>query len=170
MQRRTLALVAIGVILAASLGAAILTSRPGTGATGGTNPVRSMDELAASYVATTAYATPTPLVSLQDVGLDVDGPRVVVRTGCNALTFSATIEDSRLVPTGPGMRTEMGCDPALMAQEDLLVAAFTQGVRLERSGPYLAVAWGPETEGHPQYSLGFTDRAWLAGATPAPSD
>lgn len=169
MQRRTVAIAAIAVILLASVAAAIVDSRRGGDGASGTTPVTSMDQLAATYVATSTYATPQPLADLGAIHVSFDGDRVSVSTGCNVLGFTAHLESSRLVQTSAASMTEMGCEPARTAQQDLLAAAFAEGVRLELSGPYLSIHWGPVTNGAAAYSLGLTDQAWLASGTSTPT-
>ena len=114
----------------------------------GSVPVRSVAELGGRWAAVNAVGAPNPLAA--PVELEVDGDRLLVRTGCNTGSGTVSVEDSRLVLDGEGLAvTEMGCDAPRTAQEAWVVDMLGATPRLELSGPYLYVTWGP------------ADRWWL---------
>jgi heat shock protein HslJ len=133
------ALLLVAILAAAAV--VLLRQRDDDNANGSV-PVRSLDDLTGRWSVVNTQGAPRPLVA--PVELEVDGERLAVRTGCNSGGGTASVEDSRLVLDGAGLAvTEMGCDEPRTAQEQWVLEMLRAGPRLERSGPYLYLHWGP---------------------------
>jgi heat shock protein HslJ len=78
------------------------------------------------------------------VQLAFDDGQVTASAGCNLLSGSAALSDGTLQVSGLG-GTEMGCDPALMAQDSWLADFLTSGPAAELSGDVLDL--GSDTSG-----------------------
>lgn len=130
----------------------------------GSVPVRTIESLAGDWYATNAYELPAPLVPGVPVILTVDGQDVTLKTGCNIAGGRAVVRDSRLTVNDMA-RTEMACEPALMAQEEWLTAMLAAHPRLERSGPFLAMHWTADAH---DYSLGLSQEAAVTDAPAGP--
>ena len=114
----------------------------------GSVPVRSVADLGGRWAAVNAVGAPHSLAA--PVELEVDGDRLLARTGCNTGSGTVSVEDSRLALDGPGLAvTEMGCDEPRTTQQAWVLDMLGARPRLELSGPYLYVTWGP------------ADRWWL---------
>ncbi|MGG5260763.1 META domain-containing protein [Phycicoccus avicenniae] len=141
---RPAVLVAAAVVIVLALaGGAVLVQRrlEATGSANGSAPVRDVDELAGRWTPVNVVRSPDPFDGLE---LEVDGDRLLVRTGCNSGGGEVAVEDSRLVLRGDGLAlTEMACvDPSRSAAEQRAVEMLTSRPRMERSGPYLFLHWG----------------------------
>lgn len=137
-----LALVLVTVLAAAAV---VLLRQGGDDNANGSVPVRSLDDLTGRWDVVNTQGAPSPLVA--PVELEVDGDRLSVRTGCNSGGGAASVEDSRLVLDGAGLAvTEMACDEPRNLQERWVLEMLGAEPRLERSGPYLYLHWGPDEE------------------------
>lgn len=135
--------VAVVVVLAVLtlLGVLVVLRGPDRSNANGSVPVDSVDDLEGRWTAVNDTAAPTALAA--PVGFDVDGDRLVVRTGCNTGQGRVRVEDSRLRVEDGGLAvTEMGCDSPRTEQEAWVLDMVGSGPRLERSGPYLYLHWG----------------------------
>lgn len=140
--RTTALVVAVVVVLVVGALVAVLAQRrAGDANANGSVPVRSTDDLAGHWTAVATTGAPAALVA--PVTLEVDGDRLLVRTGCNTGQGTVRVEDSRLQVDGAGLAvTEMGCDSARTAQQEWVLEMVSARPRLERSGPYLYLHWG----------------------------
>ncbi len=130
------------LLVLALVGGWVLTHRD-DGNANGSVPVRSLADLGGRWAAVNTVGAPRELVT--DLGLEVDGDRLLVRTGCNTGSGTIAVEDSRLVLDGAGLAvTEMGCDEPRTTQQGWVLEMLGSTPRLERSGPYLYVHWGAD--------------------------
>lgn len=106
-------------------------------------PVDSLDQIAGSKEAGPAGIFPAPLVDGIPVVITITEDSISLATGCNTISGTARIQDSRLY-TGSLAMTEIGCPPALQAQEKWLLDMLRSQPRLERGGPVLATHWGAD--------------------------
>ena len=77
------------------------------------------------------------------VRLTFDAGRIGINAGCNQMGGSYTVVDGHLKP-GQMMTTEMGCEPALMAQ-DAWVGTFLDGASMTLAGDTLTLKNGDVT-------------------------
>lgn len=135
---------AVALLVLVLVGGAVLVQRrsEATASANGSVRVEDLEELAGRWVAVNAVGAPQPLAA--PVELEVDGDRLLVRTGCNTGSGPVSVEDSRLVLGGAGLAvTEMACvEPERSAQERWVLEMVGTRPRLDRSGPYLYVHWG----------------------------
>lgn len=96
-----------------------------------------------TYLSTsvTVDGEPRPLVDGSRIRLVIDERSVGADAGCNSLGGEYEMDGDRLVVNGLAM-TEMGCDPALMEQEDWLVDLLTAGPVLALDGDRLTLTSG----------------------------
>jgi heat shock protein HslJ len=73
------------------------------------------------------------------VSLKADGA-LTVHTGCNPLDGSVVVDDTTITVNGGLVWTEMGCDPALMDQQELLARLFSATVDYRTSGSSLTLS------------------------------
>jgi heat shock protein HslJ len=64
------------------------------------------------------------------------------QAGCNSMSGSYSIVDSKLVSDGPWAMTEMGCDPALHAQDDWLTTFLGSGPSVSIDGDKIVLTAG----------------------------
>ena len=81
------------------------------------------------------------LVAGTRIRLTFDAGRLSANAGCNTISGNYTIDGNRLVFSGVGM-TEMGCQPALMAQDSWLAAFLGAGPTFALDGNSLALTSG----------------------------
>ncbi|MBM6401722.1 META domain-containing protein [Phycicoccus sonneratiae] len=152
MKRPPALVVVLALVLVAVLGAAaaVLLRQRTDDTANGSVPVRSLEDLTGHWAVVTSVGAPRPLAA--PVELEVDGSRLLVRTGCNSGSGDASVDDSRLVLAGAGLAvTDMACDEPRNAQESWVIDMLSARPLLERSGPYLYVRWGTGE----QYWLGL---------------
>lgn len=101
------------------------------------------DAVGRTYVSTDVIVDgePHPLVDGSRIRLVIDERSVGADAGCNSLGGEYEMDGDRLVVNGLAM-TEMGCDPALMEQDDWLVDLLTAGPVLALDGDRLTLTSG----------------------------
>jgi heat shock protein HslJ len=107
----------------------------------GSVAVRGVADLSGTWTAVNDVGAPSAVVEGSAVALAFDGTALRVMTGCNTLTGTVRVVNSTLVVDGLG-GTEMGCEPALMRQEEWVAQMLRARPRLELSGPTLSLLWG----------------------------
>lgn len=106
----------------------------------GSVAVRDVADLRGAWTAVNDVGAPSPVVEGSTVALTFEGTSLRATTGCNTLTGTVRVVDSSLVVDGLG-GTEMGCEPALMRQEEWVAQMLRARPRLELSGPTLSLLW-----------------------------
>jgi heat shock protein HslJ len=82
-----------------------------------------------------------PLVPGSRISLDFNAGNLGARAGCNHLFGSYTVDGDVLIVTSMG-QTEMGCEPALMAQDQWLIAFLGSRPTIALSGNDLVLTSG----------------------------
>jgi heat shock protein HslJ len=143
-SRRLVPVVAVLAVVAA-LGLAIVLREVvdpgGEDNANGSVAVRDVADLRGTWTAVNDVGAPSPVVEGSTVALTFEGTSLRATTGCNTLTGTVRVVDSSLVVDGLG-GTEMGCEPALMRQEEWVAEMLRARPRLELSGPMLSLLWG----------------------------
>lgn len=141
-MRGARAVVVVGAVLTVAAAGVLAASLYGGAddTANGSVPVERLDQLAGTWVAVNDTTTPAPLQGR--VRLVFDGGRVLAETGCNTVRGPVAVEDSVLFAEAL-TSTRMACEPALMEQERWVTQMVAARPRLELSGPYLALHWGP---------------------------
>jgi heat shock protein HslJ len=106
----------------------------------GSVAVRNVADLRGTWTAVNDVRAPSAVVEGSTVALAFEGTALRVTTGCNTLTGAVRVVNSTLVVDGLG-GTEMGCEPALMRQEEWVAEMLRARPRLELSGPMLSLLW-----------------------------
>lgn len=106
----------------------------------GSVPVRGVADLQGAWTAVNDVGAPSAVVQGSSVALTFDGTSLRATTGCNALTGSVRVVESTLVVDDLGV-TDMGCEPALMRQQEWVGEMLQARPRLELSGPTLSMLW-----------------------------
>jgi heat shock protein HslJ len=144
IPRRLVPVVAVLAVVAA-LGLAMVLRNVvdpgGEDNANGSVPVGGVADLQGAWTAVNDVGAPAEVVKGSTVALLFDGTSLRVTTGCNTLSGTARVVDSTLVVDGLG-GTEMGCEPALMRQEEWVGEMLRARPRLELSGPMLSLLWG----------------------------
>lgn len=144
VRRPLVPLVAVLAVVAA-LGLAIVLREVvdpgGEDNANGSVAVRDVTDLRGTWTAVNDVGAPSPVVEGSSVALTFEGTSLRATTGCNTLTGTVRVVDSSLVVDGLG-GTEMGCEPALMRQEEWVAEMLRARPRLELSGPMLSLLWG----------------------------
>ena len=141
---RRIALGAALVVVAAVvlvIGVGQVVKRRGADTANGSVAVRNVADLRGTWTAVNDVGAPSSVVKGSSVALTFDGTSLRATTGCNTLTGTVGVVDSTLVVDGLG-GTEMGCEPALMRQEEWVGEMLRARPRLELSGPTLSLLWG----------------------------
>lgn len=141
---RRIALGAALVVVAAVvlvIGVGQVVKQRGADTANGSVAVRNVADLRGTWTAVNDVGAPSSVVKGSSVALTFDGTSLRATTGCNTLTGTVGVVDSTLVVDGLG-GTEMGCEPALMRQEEWVGEMLRARPRLELSGPTLSLLWG----------------------------
>ncbi|QKE83034.1 META domain-containing protein [Arthrobacter sp. NEB 688] len=144
LSGRVFAALAVVLLVVAGAAALRLQVADGDGSANGSRAVGSVEDLAGRWVAVNTVGAPAPVVP-GTLSFSVDGDRLAVQPGCNSGGGRVAVDGSRLVvPDGLAV-TEMAClDADRMAQEQWALEMLAARPRLERSGPYLFLHWGPD--------------------------
>lgn len=105
-----------------------------TGGGGAGSPGPTEDLAGKTFVVTgiTDSGKARPVVDGSEVRLAFADDRLMVTAGCNTLTGGYALDGDRLT-VDPLAMTQMGCEPALMAQDSWLAGLFEKPVRLTAS-------------------------------------
>jgi heat shock protein HslJ len=76
------------------------------------------------------------------VRLTFQGDTLSANAGCNTMSGGYTIDGGKLVTIGDWATTEMGCQPALQAQDQWLSAFLSSGPRITLNGDSLVLISG----------------------------
>ena len=136
-------LVVAGVVALVAAGAVAATLAGDGDTANGSVPVADVGMLTGGWTVVNDGSAPAPVRGV--VRLVFGDGRVFSETGCNTVRGPVSVEDSVLV-TGPLMSTRMACEPALTEQERWITEMLGSRPRLELSGPYLALHWGPDEQ------------------------
>ena len=134
------AVLAVVAVLGLAMLVRTLVDPGGEDNANGSVPVRGVADLQGAWTAVNYIGAPSPVVPGSSVALTFEGTALRATTGCNTLTGSVRVVDSTLVVDDLG-GTEMGCEPALMRQQEWVGEMLQARPRLELSGPTLSLLW-----------------------------
>ena len=132
MRRRAL------IATALSVAALALTACGGGGSSAGGDPQSLIDT---AYSVTTITVDGTEREVLGPVEITLTADTISVATPCNGMSGPVTYSESTLT-VGALAATKMGCEPALMEQDQVIADALTANPTWQISGETLTLTGG----------------------------